>query len=127
VQVTYRLTPIGELAIDFSATTDAATPVNLTQHAYFNLAGSGSGDILGHVLELTASRFTPVGRDAHPDRRAAQRARARRSTSPRRRQSARGSVRTTSSFASPAATITTSSLDRAPRPSWCSRARSPIR
>jgi aldose 1-epimerase len=60
VQVTYRLTPIGELAIDFSATTDAATPVNLTQHAYFNLAGSGSGDILGHVLELNASRFTPV-------------------------------------------------------------------
>ncbi|PYP78409.1 MAG: galactose-1-epimerase [Gemmatimonadetes bacterium] len=60
VRVTYRLTTNGELAIDFSATTDAATPVNLTQHAYFNLAGSGSGDILGHVLELNASRFTPV-------------------------------------------------------------------
>jgi galactose mutarotase-like enzyme len=59
-RVTYRLTANGELAIDFFATTDAATPVNLTQHAYFNLAGSGSGDILGHVLELGASRFTPV-------------------------------------------------------------------
>jgi aldose 1-epimerase len=59
-RVTYRLTARGELVIDFSATTDAPTPVNLTQHAYFNLAGSGSGDILGHVLELSASRFTPV-------------------------------------------------------------------
>ena len=59
-RVTYRLTARGELAIDFSATADAATPANLTQHAYFNLAGSGSGDILGHVLELNASRFTPV-------------------------------------------------------------------
>jgi len=60
LRVTYRLTANGELVIDFSATTDAATPANLTQHAYFNLAGSGSGDILGHLLELNASRFTPV-------------------------------------------------------------------
>jgi aldose 1-epimerase len=60
VRVTYRLTVNGELVIDFLATTDAATPVNLTQHAYFNLGGSGSGDILDHVLELIASRFTPV-------------------------------------------------------------------
>src|SRR5215213_3607294 len=59
-RVTYRLTPDGELVIDFAATTDKATPVNLTQHAYFNLAGTGSGDILGHQLELGASRFTPV-------------------------------------------------------------------
>jgi aldose 1-epimerase len=60
VQVSYRLTARAELQIDFFATTDAATPVNLTQHAYFNLAGTGLGDILGHQLELNASRFTPV-------------------------------------------------------------------
>lgn len=60
VRVSYRLTAHAELAMEFHATTDAATPVNLTQHAYFNLAGSGSGDILGHVLEIFASRFTPV-------------------------------------------------------------------
>lgn len=60
VRVTYRLTARGELVIDFAATTDRATPVNLTQHAYFNLAGTGTGDILGHQLELSASRFTPV-------------------------------------------------------------------
>ena len=60
VRVSYRLTANAELQIDFLATTDAATPVNLTQHAYFNLAGTGAGDILGHELELNASRFTPV-------------------------------------------------------------------
>ena len=60
VRVTYRLTSRGELVIDFAATTDKETPINLTQHAYFNLAGTGSGDILGHQLELSASRFTPV-------------------------------------------------------------------
>lgn len=60
VRVAYRLTANAELAIDFLATTDAATPVNLTQHAYFNLAGAGAGDILGHVLQVGAARFTPV-------------------------------------------------------------------
>jgi aldose 1-epimerase len=59
-RVTYTLTPDGELLIDFFATADAPTPVNLTQHSYFNLAGTGIGDILGHTLELSASRFTPV-------------------------------------------------------------------
>jgi aldose 1-epimerase len=58
--VTCTLGEDGALAFDYHAVTDHATPVNLTQHSYFNLAGEGSGDVLGHELTLNASRFTPV-------------------------------------------------------------------
>jgi aldose 1-epimerase len=60
VRVTYTLTPNDELIFDYLATTDAATPVNLTQHSYWNLAGHDRGNILSHELTLNASHYTPV-------------------------------------------------------------------
>ncbi|MBZ5681420.1 MAG: galactose mutarotase [Acidobacteriia bacterium] len=66
VKVTYTLTDSNELVIDYEATTDKATPLNVSQHSYFNLAGEGTSDILGHEVMLNADRFTPVDKNLIP-------------------------------------------------------------
>ena len=65
-KVTYSLSDADEFTIDYEATTDKATPVNLTSHSYFNLAGQGTGDVLAHELLINADRFTPVNNNLIP-------------------------------------------------------------
>jgi len=66
VEVTYTLTNENELKIDYNATTDKKTVVNLTNHTYFNLSGNTKTDILGHTLTLAASKFVPVDKGLIP-------------------------------------------------------------
>ena len=62
-----RYTLVGkDLKIDYSATTDKDTVLNLTNHSYFNLAGEGSKDVLQHIVMINADRFTPVDKDLIP-------------------------------------------------------------
>lgn len=60
VEVRYLLSGTNELEVDYRATTDKPTPVNLTQHSYFNLAGAGQGDILNHQLTIDSDAYIPV-------------------------------------------------------------------
>jgi aldose 1-epimerase len=66
VDVTYVLTKDNDLRIEYAAKTDQTTPVNLTHHGYFNLAGAGNGTVLGHELSIEAERYTPTDKTLIP-------------------------------------------------------------
>ena len=66
VTVTYTLTNLNELKIDYSATTDKDTVINLTHHSYFNLVGEGNGDILNHQVTINANKFVPTDAGSIP-------------------------------------------------------------
>ena len=67
VETTVRYSLDGpELTIDFFASTDAATILNLTNHSYFNLCGEGDGDVFGHILSIDANDFLPIRPDGIP-------------------------------------------------------------
>jgi aldose 1-epimerase len=60
ISMTYSWSPSNDLRIEYNAMTDQATPINLTNHAYFNLKDGGRSDVLGHVIKAYADRYTPV-------------------------------------------------------------------
>lgn len=66
VMVSYSLTDSNELTVDYTASTDKATPVNLANHSYFNLKGEGNGDVLSHMITINADGFTPVNKGLIP-------------------------------------------------------------
>jgi len=66
VRAVYTLTDANELRLDYTATTDKTTVVNLTNHSYFNLAGQGNGDILSHLMMINADQFTPTDSEQTP-------------------------------------------------------------
>ena len=66
VRVVYTLTNNNEIKIDYSATTDKDTVINLTEHSYFNLAGEGSGDILNTIVTINGNRFLPTDAGSIP-------------------------------------------------------------
>lgn len=66
VQLTYTLTNDNEVVIDYRATTDKPTPINLTNHSYYNLAGAGQGTHVDHLLMINASRYTPTDESLIP-------------------------------------------------------------
>lgn len=66
IEVTYSLPGNGKLRIDYSAVSDADTPVSFTNHSYFNLNGHDSGTVMGHMLKLNAEYYTPVDENLIP-------------------------------------------------------------
>ena len=67
VEITYLLSADGVVTLRYHATTDAPTPLNLTQHSYFNLSGDSDRSILGHELTIHADRYTPVDTTLIPE------------------------------------------------------------
>lgn len=66
VRITYTVTEDGALRLEYEAAGDADTPVNLTNHSYFNLNGHGSGPVLGHRLQINAASFVPTDAELIP-------------------------------------------------------------